>query len=109
MIEWIITHPIQSFLILFVEYAVIMTLYHKTNKTGAKIAKVLAVPFVIQDALVNWFALTIVFLELPREALVTGRLQRWKTLVDRNRLEEIRWRFAWFMCDKLNKFDVGHC
>lgn len=108
--SWVIQNPILAFVILFVEYVVIMTLYHKTSRAGAKIAKVLAVPFVIQDAMVNIFALTPLFLELPQEWLVTSRLKRWKKIREsEDRLFGFRRRFAWWMCDKLNRFDAGHC
>lgn len=112
--NWILENPILSFAILFAEYVILMTIYHKTNKTGAKIAKVLAVPFVIQDALVNIFAVSLVFLEGPKltkgEWLVTARLKRWKTLTKQDdRLFGWRRKFAWWMCDKLNKYDAGHC
>lgn len=110
ILEFLVTHPIISILILLAEYIVIMTLYHKTSRHGAKIAKILAVPFVIQDALVNWITLTILFLEPPRETLVTARLKRWKKLPANSRkLKKIRRKFAWFMCDILNKYDAGHC
>lgn len=110
VIEWIILHPISSILILLVEYIVIMVLYHRTNKTGAKIAKVLAIPFVIQDALVNWFALTPLFLEFPQETLVTSRLKRWKKLpADSRHIKKLRRRFAISMCRILDKYDAGHC
>lgn len=108
--SWIIEHPVLSFLILLVEYVVIMTLYHKTNKAGSKIAKVLMIPFVVQDALVNVFALSILFLERPHEWLVTSRLKRWKVLPEsRGRFGNIRTKFAWRMCALLNRFDAGHC
>lgn len=110
VIEWIINYPISSIAILLVEYIVIMLLYHRTNRTGAKIAKVLAVPFVVQDFLVNVFAVSLLFLELPQEYLVTARLQRWKRIPqEHGNMKGVRRRFAWFMCDILNRYDPGHC
>lgn len=108
VIEWTITNPVTAFALLFVEYVVIMTLYYKTKHRA--IARALAVPFVVQDALVNWFVLSIVFLEIPKEALVTSRLKRWKNLpLSAGGLRGIRAHFAWWMCHQLNKFDPGHC
>ena len=108
--DWIIEHPVLSILILLVEYMVIMTIYYRTNKTGAKIAKLLSIPFMVQDAFVNVFALSILFLELPQEWLVTSRLKRWKVLPEsQGRFGNIRTKFAWRMCALLNRFDAGHC
>lgn len=108
--SWILENPVLSFAILFVEYVIIMTLYYKSNRAGKKIAKVLVVPFVIQDALVNIIALSILFLELPEEWLVTKRLSRWKKIPDSKRnIVGLRRKFAWWMCEKLNKYDAGHC
>ena len=109
-IEWVFQHPVSAFFLLLAEYIIIMVLYHKTNKVGAKIAKVLAVFFIPQDFIANVIVMTMlsaVLLEFewPQETLVTSRLQRWKTLDDDTR----RSKFAWPMCRFLNKFDAGHC
>jgi hypothetical protein len=54
------------------------------------------------DVAVNWFVATVVFLDLPREATLTHRLQRYKH----------GWRrtVARFVCEQLlNPFDPDHC
>ena len=107
-IEWVFQNPILAFLLLLVEYIVIMLL--ASQKRFKTLAKILTIPFVLQDFVVNVIVITMlsaVFLEFewPQEALVTARLKRWKTLDYDTR----RSRFAWFMCDILNKYDENHC
>tara|TARA_R110000782_G_scaffold114830_1_gene204969 strand:- start:107 stop:457 length:351 start_codon:yes stop_codon:yes gene_type:complete len=52
----------------------------KDNNLLTKRAKILALPILviayILDCLVNWFVMTIVLFELPKEILVTQRLKR---------------------------------
>jgi len=58
----------------------------------------------IVDVAFNWIIGTIVFLEVPKETLFTGRCERW--LYDRT------WRGAvarWFCSQLLNPFDKDHC
>jgi len=107
IIEWIIRHPILSIVILLIEYIIVMKLYYGGQRQLAKIGAILFVP---QDALVNWFALTPLFMEFPQETLVTKRLKRWKTLPKGSKgFKGMRSKFSWFMCDILNKYDAGHC
>lgn len=104
--EWVFLHPFWAFLILFVEYAVMFTLYYQ--KKWKWVAYIMAVPFVIQDALVNIFALTL-FGELPKEWLVTTRLIRWKAMKPGNGRERFRHGFAVKVCEVLHRYDPGHC
>jgi hypothetical protein len=57
------------------------------------------------DVLLNVVVGTIVFLDPPREWLLTARLKRYK-------IQTFGWRSAtsWWLCEHLlNQFDEGHC
>jgi hypothetical protein len=108
--EWVLFHPFWAFMILFAEYAIMFTLYYQ--KRWRWIAYLMAIPFVIQDAIVNIVALTL-FGELPKltkgEWLVTSRLQRWKAMNPKNGRERFRHGFALRVCEVLGRYDPGHC
>ncbi len=109
-IEWVYANPVYAFVILLVEYAVLFKLYYQPR--WKRVAKLAAIPFVIQDAVFNIVVLSVLFLEVPQEILVTARLQRWKLyqLADRrNFIKRTRYDFAWWLCGILNKFNEGHC
>lgn len=66
---------------LWILYLLVMGLYRaKLNNRLSKVSTVLGAPFLITGYLVDVFAnltaATILFLELPRETLVTSRLTR---------------------------------
>lgn len=92
-------------------YLIVMTLKRARDaKTLSPYAHIMAVPLIVVaetlDAIGNWTFCTILFLELPREILITSRLKR---LI----LSE-GWRsdLAGFICgDLLNAFDPSgnHC
>ena len=110
LLEWMVHHPFLGFGLLAVEYAAIMSLYHRTQLKW--LAKALSVPFMIQDWIVNMVFCTLIFLDPPREALVTARMKRYKekySTVTYNPLEKWRYWFAVNLCKWLNKFDRGHC
>lgn len=59
---------------------------------------------VILDVLLNWIVGSILFLEIPREFLLTERLQRHK------KGKGWRYKLAYWLCENLlNPFDPGHC
>lgn len=92
-------------------YLIVMTLKRARDAgTLSFPATVLGMPLVwlgvLIDAIANWTICTIIFVELPRETLVTSRLKR---LI----LTE-GWRgdmAAWFCLNLLNAFDPSgnHC
>ena len=60
---------------------------------------------IILDTLLNVIVGTIIFVEFPREFLLTPRLDRWGREDD-----GYRGKFARFVCKyMLNPFDEGHC
>lgn len=88
VIGTITMYPVVAFGLLYalwVFYLAVMSL-KRANDAGKlhKLALVLGLPVLIigllLDTIVNWVVMTVVFLELPKEALVTSRLQRhWRT------------------------------
>ena len=111
-IVWMLDNPILAILLLMVEYAVIMTLSVQTR--FRPIAKLAAIGFIPQNALLNIFVLTPLFADPPQEWLSTARFKRYKKLyalpVNRSgKLDDWRYFFAFQMCRYLNIFDEGHC
>ena len=111
VIQWIILHPFYAFIILLIEYMVMFSLYYQT--AFKRLAKLMVIPFVIQDALVNVFAVSIIGMEWPplqdKEWLVTARLKRWKTITPQGKRQWFRHTVAHFICGVLNKYAPGHC
>lgn len=66
----------------------------------------LAVGYVV-DALVNWFVATLLFADLPKETLLTSRLQKYMA----QEKDDFRKKFATKICSVLNLFDPTgkHC
>ncbi len=99
-----------SFYLLFVFYLAVMNIKgvnDSTPLTGVTRIAGLSVlyPGLFLDALVNLVVLTVVFVELPREYLVTSRLSRHIKDTD-------GWRkkLSVFICSKLlDKFDPRGC
>ena len=118
---WIINNPLESFVIIFLQYCFVMTIIHRTKDTIlAPVVKYTLVPvFVIQDWLYNITAMTVLMLDLPDGPfeLVTGRMKRYKRELSfdgdpytyLNWLERYQLGFAKFLCKQLNRFDIGHC
>lgn len=93
-------------------YVLVMGIYraHMQDRL-TKITLVLSIPFIllgyIMDVLANIFIATIIFLELPREWLVTARLIR-----HRDKSKGWRSKLSAFICEHiLDVFDPkgSHC
>lgn len=93
--------------LLFYTSVMAFRLAKKENKlTGASKFFGYQILFVglIIDVIFNVIIGTMVFLELPKEALFTGRCERW--------LHNEEWRgkvARWFCRELLNVFDKDHC
>lgn len=108
LLWFFVEHPIISFILLFVEFVVIMKIHYKAH--NKYLHAVMAVFFVPQDVVANVVFTSIVGLELPQEWLVTSRMKRWKKLnPTQSRLYSWRFNFATKLCEQLNKHDAGHC
>lgn len=104
-------HSLAITYLLWLFYLAVMNLKRaKDNGTLNPVALVLGYPFLIigliLDLLVNVFVMTFLFLELPRETLVTARLKRL--------IKEGGWRgkLAYLFCHYLlDTFDPSgsHC
>jgi hypothetical protein len=102
---------VTSFYVLWVCYLAVMNLKRaQDNNQLTKLALCLGYPVLIfgllLDVLVNWVFGTLMFLELPKETVLTSRLKR-------HRFSE-SWRgvLAAFICNQLlNQFDPSgtHC
>jgi succinate-acetate transporter protein len=98
----------------WVLYVFTMAIYRaKLSKRLGKISTALALPFVllavIVDFVANMTVATVLFLDLPREPLVTARLQRYLSTCD-----VLGWRYilAKLICNNLlDIFDPtgNHC
>jgi len=82
-------------------YVLVMGIYRAhLAKRLVGLNKVLALPVVVlgyaMDVVANWIIAPLVFLDFPREALVTSRLIRYKR-------EDHGWRYqlATWICDEL--------
>ena len=72
---------IGSMWLLWVFYLAVMNIKRaKDNNRLHRIAYMMGIPVLVigllLDTFVNWTVMTVVFLEMPQEALVTSRLQR---------------------------------
>ncbi len=115
-ITWALNHPIQAFLILFVQYAILATLHNKFP--DAKWMLPLFIIFQAQNIFLNWTLFTFLFVDRPEEwdEGITFRLKRYKKIkLDRDwsgikyLLNYWRYNFAVYFCKLLNKFDENHC
>ena len=106
-----IEHPVASILLLMIEFALIMGI--SKQKRFNLVSKVATVIFILQDLLMNLIICTVLFLDLPKEYLVTARMKRYKNAYQAkpncNILENFRYYFAVYMCKYLNLWDEGHC
>ena len=107
LLEWLAANPIQSIVVLFANYAICMTLYHKIQ--NEYFHALLAIWFIPQDVVVNIFAMSFIGMERPKEWLVTDRLQRWLRNTNSGLLWDWRFTFANKTCQLLHMFDAGHC
>lgn len=92
--------PLTVFTYIF--YAVAMVIKHRVEGTVLywPLFICIGIPFLSVDVLYNAIAGSLFFLELPREWLFTQRLIRHKQYGS---------EFAFELCDKLNRWDEGHC
>jgi hypothetical protein len=83
-----------------------------------KITKIVVYPFLVLDALVNIFILTVWFVELPRQLLVTTRMKHWRKKYEGQKFTSLSWLeqkrllFAVWLCDgHLDPLDItgDHC
>lgn len=96
--------------ILWLFFLAVMSLSHaRKSKSLTPIAQVIGYPILLTgyalDFIANVFVMTFVFLELPREWLVTARISR-------HIKESDGWRNCvaiWFRDNLLDPFDPGHC
>lgn len=82
MIKYILYGALALYL-LWPFYLAVMNLKRaRDNKQLSKVAIVLGAPILysgwVLDVAVNWFVMTVILVELPREATVTARLKRHK-------------------------------
>lgn len=92
-------------------YVIFVIGFSLLNKVGdSKIGKVFLLPFFIfgwlYDVWLNWW-LSIPMKDLPNKVneTITQRMKRYKAD------EPFSWRgkLAFWLCEKLNKYDEGHC
>ncbi len=109
-ITWMIENPVASIFLLMIEFALIMGI--SKQKRFKPVAYVAAAIFILQDLAMNLIICTIIFLDLPKEYLVTARMKRYKKKYKTKRnnpIEKFRYYFSVYMCKYLNLFDEGHC
>ena len=107
-----VVHAVAISYALWLFYLAVMNLQRAhENGTISKLAFVLGLPIlfigVLLDILVNIFVMTLLFVEPPREWLVTARLQRHVRTGS-----GYRKKLAWFICHYLlDTFDPSgkHC
>lgn len=109
-LAWIPAHPIQSLIILVVEFIVLMKLYHHFEENEyLKVA--IGIFYQPQNYVANATVISLIGLELPQwhigEYATTQRMKRWKTLDPYRYWWRVK--FATRMCDILNWADKGHC
>lgn len=113
LLVWSAERPILSIVILFIAYVIIYSAYYQ--RKWRWLYYVMAIPFVILDAINNIAAMTVLTLDLPREWLVTGRLKRYKKQYGSipedqlSPLQKWRYKLAIKICRQLNKYDPNHC
>lgn len=90
-------------------YVAIMHLRVVRDREGLTLPqKIMGYPLLIIglicDTLLNWIVVSVLLLELPREALTTARFRRW--------YRDTSWRgkqVRWWCRHFLEPFDAGHC
>jgi len=109
-LAWIPAHPIQSLIILVVEFLVLMKLYHHFDEN--KYLKVIfGLFYQPQNYVGNATVISLIGWEWPRwdlqEYATTKRLKRWKTLDPVKHWWRVK--FSTTLCNILNWADKGHC
>lgn len=123
MILEYINFAVLSMLLLFIAFGFFFTLYHKLARLNLAdkqpfktLLLIIKIGFVIADVAVNWI-ISPLMLDLPLypTELVTGRLKRYKDWYGPiagyrlNWRRKMRFKFALWLCARLNEFDKGHC
>lgn len=106
-LEYLITHPIEAFFFVLLQFFIVMWLHNRYHSTYLHI--LLSIWFIPQDIAVNWVLFTIIGLEIPQEWTVTSRMKRWKKLNVNHPLGAWRFNVADTLCRVLNKAELGHC
>ena len=106
LLEYLATHPIQSFFIGLVQFIILMKLHHKVHNIYLHIA--LALWFLPQDFVINVVLFTLIGVEWPRETTVTARLKRWKKAAPEGMLGKWRFKVGWTLCTRRNREVAGH-
>ena len=110
IIAWTIDSPWEAIGALAAAYVALFTAANQ--RKFAKTAKVFMVPFGAFDAIVNITAMSIIMADLPKEWLVTHRLQRYKKLEAFRELS-YRQKYQLFVartaCKLMNAIDPEHC
>jgi hypothetical protein len=118
---WLIENPIKSFVILFVQYVILMELCAMTRGTlwEKPVKYTLGPVFLFQDWIVNVFAMSALMLNPPHSVfeVVTSRMTRykitysWRAESELTRLQKWRLAFAYWLCRHLNRYDSSgvHC
>jgi len=119
--QWMWAHPILSGPVLLVMYVLTMHLWVLSKGTWYdKPVRVLTgLWFIPADVTVNIVAATVICADLPREFLVTGRLQRYRAnggqgstkYFNGTLARAYRATMAGWLCKYLNKYDIDgeHC
>lgn len=116
MIEAYLAYISVAFFWLFIAFMFVMKVKHKVEGTiwYKPLMVLFGYPFIIADWYVN-LIISPFFLDLPatKGELVTGRMKRYKLILEgqRNRYirQYLRYRFAWWLCGLLNQHDKNHC
>lgn len=105
-------HLLGYLMFFFLQYAVLFTIYANIEGVNDPLWLFLApfmVLFAFQNFLIHVFALTIAFLDPPREWSITERLKRYKNYRAPEGIKAYRRAVAYKICCVLNVFDPEHC
>jgi hypothetical protein len=114
-VEWTVNHPVEFFVVLFIQYAIIATF-----QTQLKRVPLIGYPILLVFLVQDWWMdklMTVLFMDMPetRGQLVTGRMKIYKRrygdtpLGALTPIERFRYMFAVRLCVWLNRFDPEHC
>ncbi len=103
---WIPQHPIESIILLVLEFLVMMKIYHKFNEN--KVLKIIfGAIFQPQNIIANILVISLIGWEPPHEFTTTSRMKRWKTQDPVKHWWRVK--FSTRMCKILNWADKEHC
>jgi len=105
----VLAYSVIFFMALLISFGLLMKGWVKVKDTQWETPYriVFGVPFVLADWVCNWTVMILWFQEFPPvwNELVTGRMIRYKQYDPESR----EYRFAVWLCNKLNKDDPNHC